>query len=309
MKPIRGLVSAPYTPFDERGDVKLDTIDELAERARADGLAGVFPCGTTGEFPSLTLEERKSVAERWAKVSGDELPVIVHVGSTCLRDSQALASHAQKVGANAIGAIGPYFFRPQTAGSLVDYIAEIAGAAPDLPFYYYHIPLFTGVDVDLVEFLRCAGESIPNFAGVKYTTPRIDEFKACCDLEGGRYEMLWGTDEMLLPAWSMGIHGAVGSTYNIAAPLYRRLLQAAEQGDLHEAQRLQMLSIEMIRTIGKYPFHPAMKHVMRSIGIECGACRMPQPQLSEQEAEALLRELEQIGFYGWAREPLTQTGS
>lgn len=306
---LRGLIAATYTPMAEDGSLMLDGVAAMTDQLLGEGVAGFYVCGSTGEGVSLSSSERKSVAGAFVEAVAGRGPVVVQVGHNSLVEACDLARHAQQVGASAVSAAAPSYFKINSTSMLLACMGQIAGAAPKLPFYYYHIPLFTGVDVDLVEFLRCAGESIPNFAGVKYTTPRLDEFKACCDLEGGRYEMLWGTDEMLLPAWSMGFHGAVGSTYNIAAPLYCRLLQAAEQGDLHEAQRLQMLSIQMIRTISKYPFHPAMKHVMRSIGIECGACRMPQAQLSDQQAQALLRELEQIGFYGWARGPLTQAGS
>ncbi len=297
MKPIRGLVSAPYTPFDERGDVKLDTIDELAERARADGLAGVFPCGTTGEFPSLTLEERKSVAERWAKVSGDELPVIVHVGSTCLRDSQALASHAQKVGANAIGAMGPYFFRPQTAGSLVDYIAEIAGAAPDLPFYYYHIPTVSGVDVPMREFLQVASVRIPSLVGIKFTHLDVMDLRICAELDGGRFDILYGSDETLLSGLTAGAIGAVGTTYGFTASLSHKIVAASREGDLDEARKWQLVSAKLIDVYRKYGGHRAMKVAMKLAGVDCGSPRAPVQPLSDAETDAMKAELVRLGFF------------
>ncbi|MDE0904750.1 MAG: dihydrodipicolinate synthase family protein [Planctomycetota bacterium] len=306
---LNGLIAATYTPMAADGSLLLDGIEAMTEQLLGEGVAGFYVCGSTGEGVSLSTSERKAVTAAFVRASAGRGPVVVQVGHNSLAEACDLARHAQEVGATAVSAAATSYFKVDSTAMLVQCMGQIAGAAPDLPFYYYHIPLFTGVDVDLLEFLGRAGETIPNFAGVKYTTPRIDEFQACCELEKGRYEMLWGTDEMLLPAWSMGIHGAVGSTYNLAAPLYRRLIQAAEAGDLAEAKRLQMLSIDMIRTIGQFPFHPAMKRVMGSIGIECGPCRLPQRQLTDQESKKLLGDLERMGFYDWARSPVTQPGA
>lgn len=291
------------------GSLMLDGVGAMTDQLLADGVSGFYVCGSTGEGVSLSSAERKSVAAAFVRAAAGRGPVVVQVGHNSLTEACDLAQHSQEIGASAVSAAAPSYFKVNSTAMLVECMGKIAGAAPDLPFYYYHIPLFTGVDVDLLEFLRRAGEAIPNFAGVKYTTPRIDEFQACCEAEGGRYEMLWGTDEMLLPAWSMGVRGSVGSTYNLATPLYLRLLEAAESGDLAEAKRLQLLSILMIQTIGKYPFHSAMKVVMGSIGMECGSCRLPQAQLSVQEGKSLLRELEGIGFYDWARTPFNPAGT
>ena len=114
MEKISGLISAPYTPFHPDGGLHLEVIDSLVERAAATGLAGVFPCGTTGEFPSLTLEERRQVSERWVQGAAGRFRVIVHAGGPCLGDSKELAVHAGSVGADGIAMIGPYFFRPTT---------------------------------------------------------------------------------------------------------------------------------------------------------------------------------------------------
>ena len=134
-----------------------------------------------------------------------------------------------------------------------------------------------------------------------------DDYKAlnpaaqtpCLQLDNGRFDVLWGCDEMLLSALTVGASGAVGSTYNIAAPLYHRMIEAFEQGNLDAARRDQTRSGEMIRVIGKWPFHPAMKEVLRSLGIDCGRCRLPQATLSEEEVVELRSQLRSIGFYTW----------
>jgi N-acetylneuraminate lyase len=178
---------------------------------------------------------------------------------------------------------------------------EIAGGAPVLPFYYYHIPALTGVDVDMIEFLGRGARSIPNLVGIKYTEPQVHEFQACIELEDGRFDVLWGTDEMLLSALVVGARGAIGSTYNIAAPLYMKLLEAFGAGKLEEAREWQARAATMIRSIAQFPFHPAMKAVINMIGLDCGPCRLPQPRLSDAEIDRLRTRLEEIGFFNWGR--------
>jgi N-acetylneuraminate lyase len=106
---------------------------------------------------------------------------------------------------------------------------------------------------------------------------------------------------MMLGALATGAVAAIGSTYNIAAPLYLRLMEAFERGDLVMARRSQLQSVEMIRTIGKYPFHAAMKAVLGFHGFELGGCRLPQGRLSASEIASLRNELLSLGYLDWSR--------
>jgi N-acetylneuraminate lyase len=217
---FRGLIAAPFTPFNADLSLNLAVIPAYARLLRDNGVTAAFVCGTTGEGLSLTTEERKQVAEAWAKVANDRLRVIVHVGHNSIRDAQELIRHAAGIGAAAVGAFAPSFFKPRDNDELVDWCAAIAGAAPQIPFYYYNIPSMTGVNYKVAHFLETAGARIPSLAGVKYTYEDLDDFEKCVDFEGGRYDVLFGRDELLVEGWRRKALGAVGSTYNYAAPLY-----------------------------------------------------------------------------------------
>ena len=112
MQRFTGLVAAPYTPMHPDGTINFDLIGNYSRMLAANGVRGAFVCGTTGESMSLTVEERLRVAERWRATAPGELDVIVHVGHTCLADCVTLAAHAQSIGARAIGAMAPFFFKP-----------------------------------------------------------------------------------------------------------------------------------------------------------------------------------------------------
>jgi N-acetylneuraminate lyase len=160
-------------------------------------------------------------------------------------------------------------------------MAEVAGGAPNLPFYYYHIPTLTGSKFDMVEFLNQGGERISNLVGLKYTEATLHEFQECLELQDGRFDVVWGLDEMLLAALATGATAGIGSTYNIAAPLYLQLIEAFHDNNLQESRRLQSLSISMIRILTEFPFHPAMKAVLAMKGIDVGGCRFPLGRLAK----------------------------
>ena len=169
MEKIIGLIDAPFTPFYEDGEVNYEPIAAYAAMLAKNGLKGVFINGSSGEGYMLTEEERMKLAERWIEVAPEGFKVIVHVGSTCVKSSRRLAEHAQKIGAWGIGAMAPPFPKVGRVEELVKYCEEIACGAPNLPFYFYHIPAFNGAFLSMVTFLEAVDGRIPNFAGIKYT--------------------------------------------------------------------------------------------------------------------------------------------
>jgi N-acetylneuraminate lyase len=296
------LIAAGFTPL--RGDeaLDLDRIGPLVEQLFADGVAGIYAVGSTGEGVSLTTEERQEVAAAYVAAVGGRRPVVVQVGHNSLAEARRLAAHAQRIGATAISATPPTYFKPDTLDVLTACLAEITAAAPDLPFYYYHIPMKTGVNLDMVELLQIGSRRLATLRGIKFTSPAVHEFQACLAVDNGHFDVLWGLDEMLLSAWSVGARGAVGSTYNFAAPLYRRLLHAFEHGDQAEAARCQALAVALIRVLLRYPgVIPALKAMMRLVGQDCGPTRLPLPPLQEAQVAGLERELTRSGFFQWGR--------
>jgi len=296
---IRGLVSAPFTAMNPDCSINLRAIERQADFMYDNGVFGVFICGTTGESMSLTVRERKDIAKRWLEVAPDNLKVIVHVGHTCVQDCKTLSAHAQKIGAWGIGAMAPCFFRPANVEELVLFCAEVAASAPDLPFFYYHMPSMTHVNFPMIRFLEQAKDKIPNLAGIKYTYEDLMDYQLCLNFDDGRFDILFGRDEILLSALALGARGAVGSTYNFAAPLYNKIIEAFENGDLTTARKLQKQSVDMIRLINQSPapFLAAAKSIMKMLGIDCGPVRPPLSNVTDGQSEHLRAELKKIGFF------------
>lgn len=295
---LHGLVAAVHTPFAADGSLNLAAVEKQAEHLARSGVSAAFVGGTTGECHSLTVDERLALAERWAAVArGTRLKVVIHVGGNCVADARTLAAQAQSLGVAAISALSPSYFKPRTLDDLVACCVEIASAAPTMPFYYYDIPSMTGVRFPMAEFLAVAGDRLPTLAGIKFTNPDLMDYQRCLRFAGGRFEVPWGVDEYLLAALALGAAGAVGSSYNFAAPVYRRVMTAFAAGDLATARDEQFFAVRLIELLASFGYMAAAKAVVGYLGVDVGPPRLPNENLTAEQRDRLRGDLERIGFF------------
>ena len=308
MKKITGLIDAPFTPFKQNGEINLDIIPQYAALLARNGLKGVFINGSSGEGYMLTEEERKTLGETWVKAAaevkttkGEAFKVIVHVGSTCVNSSRRMAQHAQEIGAWGIGAMATPFPKINRVEELVKYCEEIASAAPELPFYFYHIPAFNGAFLSMLNFLKAVDESgrIPNLAGIKYTFESLYEYNRCRRYKNGKYDMLHGQDETILPCLAMGgAQGGIGGTTNYNGKCLTGIIEAWEEGDLEKARELQNFSQDVIDVICHFRGNiVGGKRIMKLIGLDMGKNRTPFQNMTDEEEAQMKKELEAIGFF------------
>jgi N-acetylneuraminate lyase len=216
-----------------------------------------------------------------------------------------LAQYAQRSGLYAISFTAPFYFKPADIESLADCCKAIAEKVPEMPFYYYHIPVLTGVGFPMIDLLKNIDDRIPNFAGIKYTNEDFMDFLSCLHYKGGKYNMLWGRDENMLSALALGVKGFVGSTFNYAAPLYYDLIKAFNSNDLQKAQTLQQLSIDMISLLGKYGGMPVGKAYMKLVGLDCGEFRLPFKNMQADQFDLFKKDTEEINFSSFCSKPRT----
>lgn len=294
---INGIVAATFAAYQADGSLNLSIIPQLVDKLIADGVAGVYICGTNGEGPNMTVEERMAIAEAYVKAANKRILVLVHVGHTSIKECQKLAAHAAQIGADAFSSVAAFYFKPTSVENLVDCMAEIASAAPNLPFYYYHMPTLTGVGMDMVEFLALGEKRIPNLAGIKYTASTLHELQACLNYENGKFEVLSGYDEMLLSALAIGAVGAIGSTYTFAAPVYLEIIKLFKNKELEAAAALQLKVVDFIRCIIKHPSIAAQRAIMKILGYDLGDARLPLMPLSSDKFIELENDLKKVGFF------------
>ena len=296
---LKGLIAAPYTPMHDDGSIDIPKIKEYADKIAGFGCVnGVYICGSTGEYASTTVEERKAIAEAWIAGAAGRFKVVVHVGSNCGKDSEELAAHAQKAGADAVASIAPNYFRPATVMDLVMFFKPIAAAAGNLPFYFYNFPGMSGVNLPLDKFLVEGKKEIPNLAGVKFTHNDFYAMQKAVRVCDGEFNILNGYDEMLIAGLVCGAQGAVGSTYNYVPGIYQKVIDAVAAGDIEEARKWQY---EAVRIVDVLIAHGggvrAGKAFMKLAGVDCGQCRYPIAPVSDEEVRQIEQELRQTLFF------------
>ena len=151
----------------------------MAARYQEWGVKNVMIGGTTGESVSFNFQERLTCVKEWVKIAKKyDLNIYVHVGMNSVQEAAGLAREVNLLGVSGILAMPPTYFRPSTPQSLVDAMAVVAAGAPSLPFWYYHFPDMTKVDMSMFSFVRAADESgkIPNLMGVKFTNELLMDF-------------------------------------------------------------------------------------------------------------------------------------
>ena len=268
---LTGLVAATHTPFHADSSLNLEAVEKQAAHMLANKVTKVFIGGSTGESHSLSLAERLVLSQRWFEIArGTALQVVVHVGSNCLSDAKTLAAQAQQLGAVAVSALSPSYFKPRSLETLIACAADIAAAAPQTPFYFYDIPPMTNVNFSMPDFLAEAQDRIPTLAGIKFSNPDLMAYQLCLQADSGKWDMPFGCDEFLLAAIALGATGAVGSSYNFGAPIYHRLIAAFNQGDLATAREEQFRSVRLIQLVASYGYMGAAKAVMEMLNIPVG---------------------------------------
>lgn len=295
--PMTGLIPAPHTPFHPDGSLNLDAIAQQAELFRECGHRIVFAGGTTGEWSSMTLDERRAVAERWVEVAGDSLQVVLHIGDNCQANAVALARHAKEIGVAAVSAVAPGYFKPTDIPTLIEFWEPIAAAAAPLPFYIYDFPGMTGVSLPMSQVIRQAKPRIPNLVGLKFTNSDFVEIQQCIRLDDGAYGVLLGFDECYLVGLTLGMTGSVGNTYNYASPIFRRIDAAVAKGDFEAARREQRVAVDLVNILKEFGFQAASKAVMKMIGVDCGPVRPPVRNLSKAELLTLWEKLSPLDAF------------
>jgi N-acetylneuraminate lyase len=294
---ITDIVAAVYSPMKDGGlELDLAVLKPYAQHLARVNVSSILVAGTTGDSLSLTMKERKQLAEAWAQeASGRNLKVYVHVGCESLLDTVELARHAAALpGVAGIVAMPTVFFKPSLQ-TLVQYLRAVAQAAPKMPLWYYHIPSMTGVfEHRANEVLSLIHESgdMPNFVGVKFTDPDLDDFKACREVGSGKYNMLFGQDALGLSGLSLGADGVVSSTVNYS-PWLRTVFRSYRSHDETAAKAAQK---EVKALCSIFPaYGAAAKNVQRAAmilaGVKVGPSRLPMTDLSASEYSDLRQQL------------------
>ncbi len=296
LEKYKGVIPAFYACYDKEGNINPQGVRALTEYFVEKGVKGVYVNGSSGECIYQSVEDKKIVLENVMEAAKGRLTVIAHVACNNTKDSMELAKHAQAVGADAIAAIPPIYFRlPEYA--IAKYWNDISLAAPDTDFVIYNIPQLAGVALTMNLFAEMRKN--PNVIGVKNSSMPVQDIQMFKAAAGEDYVIFNGPDEQFISGRIIGAEGAIGGTYGAMPELFLKMDEHVKAGELEQARKIQYAVNEVIYKMcsGHGNMYGVIKAILKiNEGLELGGVREPLPSLIEsdgaivEEAAKMIRE-------------------
>lgn len=235
---FKGLMAPVFTAFDFNYNVVYDIVDKYASFLKSKGISAVLVNGTSGEGMLMSVDERKKIAEKWSEACKKYgILLMVQIGGCPFMDTIELAKHAEELKVDGILCLPELYFKPKTVIKLVQYLKDISAYSPSVPLYYYHIPMFTQVDLPMAEFMALAKKEISTFAGIKYTSGDLAAGLPCLQQQHG--QVFLGADTILVGALALGFDSAIMTSLNIIPEISIEIIKLMEVGEIQKSRELQ----------------------------------------------------------------------
>lgn len=288
---LKGVYSAVATPFTADQDLDEAGLRALIDRTVDAGVHGLVPCGSTGEFSALTHIERKRVVEVVIEQAGGRVPVVPQTGATSTREAIQLSRHAEKLGAEAIMVVAPYY-EPFSIAEIKRYYAEVAGAV-GIPVMAYNLPAATGVNLTP----QILGELIEEVPNIKYVKDTSGDFTAAAQLiheYGDAVSVFVGWDTLFLAALLEGAAGSVIGAANVVPRQLVSVYNAVQAADLALARELWKSLFPLLSTFISGGYTAGIKGALDLIGQSAGPQRSPGTDIAGDRLAALEQNLKAL---------------
>jgi 4-hydroxy-tetrahydrodipicolinate synthase len=285
-----GCGTALVTPFTRSGALDEAGVRRLARRQIDAGIHFLVPCGTTGETPTLTPDERLRIVEIIVDEANRQVPVLAGAGGYNTHEVIEAAQQMARAGADGILSVAPYYNKPTPEG-LYQHYKAIADALP-VPVIVYNVPGRTGVNVDVGTITRLS--SVPNIIGVKEASGNMTQMCEICRAVPPEFLVLSGDDALTLPVMAVGGRGIISVASNEIPGEMARMVELAESGDFAGARKMhnELLPLMQVNFVESSPI--PVKAAMAMMGLLDETYRLPlvSPRPSSRERIAqVLREL------------------
>ena len=276
-----GACTALVTPFLD-GRVNYPMLEQLLRRQIDAGIHAVVICGTTGEAPTLSDDEKLELFRRAKTYVGKDCLIIAGTGSNCTSHAAQLSFAAEQVGVDGLLVVSPYYNKATAEGLIAHYLT-IAHTV-SIPVIAYNVPGRTGVDMPVSVCQRLS--TIPNMVGIKEASSDITKVTRLCR-ECKDFTVWTGNDDQIVPAIALGAKGVISVLSNVLPVETQAMAQAALDGDLDTAASLQQQLQPLVELLFCEPNPIPVKAAMKYIGYDCGSCRLPLTELSKENKKKL----------------------
>ena len=289
-----GCGTALVTPFTKTGELDEPAISRLTRRQIDAGVHFLVPCGTTGESPTLTDDERLRVVELVLTEAAGAVPVLAGAGGYDTVSTVALAREMARVGADGLLSVTPYYNKPSPEG-LYRHFCSIADAT-DLPIVLYNVPSRTGCNIDVATLTRLA--ALPNFVGVKEASGDIGQMAEICRVAPDAFSVLSGDDAFTLPLMALGGRGVISVVSNEVPGEMSQMVRAALDNDFAAARAVhaRLLPLMQVNFIESNPI--PVKAAMAELGLLEESYRLPLVPPQPAARAAITAVLKDLGLPG-----------
>lgn len=284
------LMTAIVTPFDQNLEVDYETMQALALKLVENHTTGLVVCGTTGEAPTLSKEEKINIVKCVKEVARGKVPVIAGTGTYNTRESVSLSKEAEEAGADALLVVNPYYNKPDQKG-LFQHFKSIANAV-SIPVILYNHPGRTGVSIE-ADTLRDLA-AIENIVAVKDSSCSLDLFSQFKRVTPGSFKIYSGDDPMNFPLYCLGCAGAISVASHVAGKELSEMFTAITAGNLVKAREIHFSLIDLYKVLFCAPSPAPTKAALEILGFPVGGVRLPLTELSKENFNKVKIVLEKL---------------
>ena len=278
------VITAMVTPFDEKGNVDYNKVMELATYLSDNGSDGIVVAGTTGESPTLTYEEEAELLSCVKSAVGNSVKVIAGAGSNSTKTAIECSKRMEKLGADAVLQVVPYYNKPSQAG-MIEHFSSVAKSV-DMPVLLYNIPSRTGVN--MLPQTVAELSQYKNIVALKQSNGDLDLISEMKRLLPEDFALYCGDDSLTLPMLSLGVHGVVSVASHLVGKEIKSMIRNYKTGEPHAALNMHLKLYPLFKKIFMAPNPVPIKHILSKMNIIEPFVRRPLVELSAKEAEELM---------------------
>ncbi len=293
MSIFTGAGVAIVTPMYENGDVNYDAFGKLVEQQIAGGTDAIIVCGTTGEASTLSHEEHLECIKFVVEKVNKRIPVVAGTGSNCTATAIYLSQEAEKLGADGVLVVSPYYNKATQKG-LKEHFVAIANSI-QIPVILYNIPGRTGVNI-LPATIAAIAEEAENVVAVKEASGNISQVAQIAKLTKGKMDIYSGNDDQIVPLLSLGGKGVISVLSNVAPQQTHDICEEYFKGNVEKAKELQLEALDLIDALFCEVNPIPVKAAMNMMGLEVGSLRAPLTEMEDVNKAKLEKAMKEYGL-------------
>ena len=293
MAVFTGAGVAIVTPFHKDGSINFEKFADLIEFQVNNGTDAIIVCGTTGEASTMTHEEHLSAIEFCIKQVAGRIPVVAGTGSNCTETAIYLSKEAERMGADGLLVVSPYYNKA-TQNGLYTHFKAIADSVK-IPVILYNIQGRTGVNITPDTIVRLCRD-VENIVGVKEASGNISQVAKILQLANGEIDVYSGNDDQIVPILSLGGKGVISVLSNVAPYETHRMCQLYFDGDVVESAKEQLRAIPLCDALFCEVNPIPVKAALNMMGYEAGPLRLPLTEMEDAHKEVLRKAMVEYGI-------------